>query len=171
VIPAVAGERLLVVGFGNPLMADDGFGSAVVDSLRRKALPRSVSVAAVPDILHLPAVWQGQPEVWMIDAVERGAPPGTLHLLDHDEVMRLRAHGWSTHHLDFGSGLRWLLHANQNLRAVRFMLWGAEPARVSTGQGLSRQVVAAVNSAANEIRFLADRCAANGAGEMSSMAP
>ncbi len=150
--PAEVGT-LLVVGLGNPLMADDGFGSAVIDILRDADPSPTVSVAAVPDILRLQSVWQGQPAVWMIDAVERGARPGTIHRLEHDEVLRVPSQSsGSAHHLQFGECLRWLLHADPGLRSVRFRLWGAEPARVSAREGLSPQVAAVVGLVAQEIQ-------------------
>lgn len=158
-------STVLVVGLGNPLMADDGFGSAVIDTLREAVLPPTVSVKAVPDILHLWSVWQGQGTVWMIDAVERGAPAGTIHRFEHDEVLRAPPHSGSAHHLEFGECLRWLLHANPDLRAVRFRLWGAEPSKVSAGRGLSRRVDEAVRLVAQEVRNSAAGHCADGAQE------
>ncbi|MCJ7753793.1 MAG: hydrogenase maturation protease [Thermoanaerobaculales bacterium] len=142
---------ILAVGLGNPLMADDGFGSAVIGALQEIALPPAVSLSAAPDILSLNSFWRGQATVWLFDAVERGAPPGTLHFVDHDEVMQLRTNTASTHHLDFGGGLRWLLHATPELRGVRFLLWGAEPERVVPLHGLCPRVEAAVGRVVGDV--------------------
>lgn len=142
---------ILAVGLGNPLMADDGFGSRVIGALQEIALPPAVSLAVAPDILYLKSLWRGQATVWFFDAVERGASPGTLHFFDHDEVTRLRTNSASTHHLDFGGGLRWLLHATPELRGVRFQLWGAEPERVMPLHGLSPRVEAAVGKVVGDV--------------------
>ena len=152
---------VLVVGLGNPLMEDDGFGCEVIDDLRRAGLPSGLSVEVAPDVLHLWGLWRGQPEVWIVDAVQTGAPAGTVHRFDHDAVLELPAVSGSAHHLPFGACLRWLLHANPDLRTVRFRLWGAEPAKVSPRRGLSRRVEEAVGLVAQEIRISASGRAVN----------
>jgi hydrogenase maturation protease len=152
---AAGASAVLVVGLGNPLMADDGFGSAVVDALREFGPLPDTSAAKLPDVLHLLSVWRGQTAIWIVDAVAPGNAPGTVHRFDHDAVLELPAHAGSAHHLPFGASLRWLLHANPELRAVGFRLWGAEAARVSAGQGLSSLVAAAVGLVAQEIRSMA----------------
>lgn len=162
---------LLVVGFGNPLMADDGFGSAVIDILRDADPPPTVTATVVPDILHLRSAWQGQPAVWMIDAVERGTCPGTIHRLEHHELLEVSPQSGSAHHLQFGECLRWLLHANPDLRAVRFRLWGAEPATVSAHRGLSPRVAAVVKSVAQEIQNSAAGRTVNEAEEAHAGVP
>jgi Ni,Fe-hydrogenase maturation factor len=78
--------------------------------------------------------------------------PGTIHRFDHETLLELPEQAGSAHHLPFGVGLRWLLHANPDLRDVRFRLWGAEPASVSPRRGLSRRAQAAVHGVAEEIR-------------------
>jgi hydrogenase maturation protease len=143
---------VLVVGLGNPLMEDDGFGCEVIDELRRTGLPPGMSAEVAPDVLHLWSLWRGQREVWIVDAVQKGAPAGTVHRFDHDAVLELPEHAGSAHHLPFGASLRWLLHANRDLRTVRFRLWGAEPAKVSARRGLSLRVGEAVRLVAQEIR-------------------
>ncbi len=156
-IPAAAGGSILVVGLGNPLMEDDGFGCEVISGLRRLGLPPGMSAEVAPDVFHLRALWRGQPAVWIVDAVQAGAPPGTVHHFDHDAVLDLPAHAGSIHHLPFGTGLRWLLHADPDLRAVGFQLWGAEPAGLSARPGLSPALAAAVEPVVREILGAAAR--------------
>ncbi len=148
-------SAVLVVGLGNPLMADDGFGSAVIDALRPLGRHRGLTVAVVPDVLHLWSVWRGQWAVWMVDAVASGDVPGTIHRLEHDALLGLPVRSGSAHHLDFGVCLRWLLHANPDLSCVRFRMWGVEPAGVSIRPALSPSVTAAVAPVVREIQILA----------------
>jgi len=146
------GSAVLVVGLGNPLMEDDGFGSAVIQALRNQGLPLEMSAEEAPDILHVRSLWRGQPAVWIVDAVAVREAPGTIHRFDHETLLELPEQAGSAHHLAFGVSLRWLLHANPDLRDVRFRLWGAEPASVSPRRGLSRRAQAAVREVAEEIR-------------------
>jgi len=171
VIRAVAGETILVVGLGNPLMEDDGFGCTVIDHLRRFELPPGMSAEAAPDVLHLRSLWRGQPAVWMVDAVQVGAPAGTVHRFDHDAVLELPAHAGSAHHLPFAESLRWLLHANPDLRSVRFRLWGVEPSGLSARPGLNPALAAAVDPVVREILRTASRRTTAMAGSTSGAVP
>ena len=164
-ISTVVEDTVLVIGLGNPLMEDDGFGCAVINELRREGLPPGMSAEAAPDVLSLWSFWRGQPAVWIADAVQVGAPAGTVHRFDHDAVLGLPTHAGSAHHLQFGECLQWLLHANLDLRTVRFRLWGAEPARVSVREGLSPRVAAVVGLVAQEIQNAAPGRPVNDAEE------
>jgi len=149
------GSAVLVVGLGNPLMEDDGFGSAVIHALKNQGLPSWMSAEVVPDILHVRSVWMGQPAVWIVDAVALQKEPGTVHRFDHETMLEMPEHSGSAHHLDFGVCLRWLLHAYPELGRARFRLWGAEPAGVSIEPALSPSVTAAVAPVVREIQILA----------------
>ena len=151
------GISVLVLGLGNPLMADDGFGPAVVGALREAGLPRGATVAEAPDVLQLSRLWQGEAEVWLVDAIAAGDPPGTIHRIAHDELLELPPRAGSAHHLDLVDALRWLLHGSPVLGEIRFRLWGAEPERVAPWFGLSPQVAAAVPVVAQEMLRTAER--------------
>ena len=152
------GVSVLVLGLGNPLMADDGFGSAVAEALRRAGLPRGAAVVETTDVLQLGRLWRGEAEVWLVDAVATGDhPPGTIHRIAHDELLELAPSTGSAHHIDLVDALRWLLHGSPVLGGVRFRLWGAEPERVGGWFGLSPRVAAAVPVVAQEILRTAER--------------
>ena len=144
-------RNLLIVGFGNPLMGDDGIGPAVVRHLSRLELAAPVACHELSDILHLPAVWSEQQEVWMIDAVIGGEPPGTIHRIAHDDVLSLTHRADTVHHLGLTEGLRWILHAHPEMARVRFYLWGVEPETVSPIEALSEIVDKAVRCLVNEL--------------------
>lgn len=154
------GISVLVLGLGNPLMADDGFGHAVAAELREAGPVPGMAVVAAPDVLQLGRLWQREPEVWLIDAVATGDPPGTVHRIGHDELLELAPRRGSAHHLDIVEALHWLLHGSPVLGRVRFRLWGAEPERVGPGPGLSPRVAAAASVVAREIRCRAESPAA-----------
>ena len=154
-IPGEIRSAVLVVGLGNPLMEDDGFGSAVIQALNDEELPPRMSAEAVPDILHLNSVWRGQPAVWLVDAVALRGAPGTVYRFDHETTLELPGESGSAHQLGFGVCLRWLLHACPELANVRFRLWGAEPAGLSPRPALSPSVTRAVARVVREIRLLA----------------
>lgn len=79
--------RVLIAGMGNVLRRDDGFGVEVANRLRRdNSLPADVRVVEVGiGGVHLvQELMNGYDALVVIDALERGTPPGTLHLLRVD---------------------------------------------------------------------------------------
>jgi len=75
-------KRVLVAGVGNVLRGDDGFGPAVTDLLGH--LPEEVDVieTGIGGIALLQELMAGCDGLVLIDAVERGAPPGTVFLIE-----------------------------------------------------------------------------------------
>jgi len=143
---------VLVLGFGNPLVGDDGAGPAVVRELADHCPPAGIRIEdGGTDVLTLPSWWQGETELWIIDAVRAGAQPGTIHRLDHDTILSLPQTTASLHHLSIPECLRWIVHAFPEMRAVRFRLWGIEPAVISASSGLSEPVAEAVGQVASEL--------------------
>lgn len=137
--------RLLILGLGNPMMADDGIGHAVLQSLEHCELPSGIRVRAIDgDVLELTQIWKGEPEVWLVDAVSGGSPAGTLRIFEHQELLDLPADGLSTHHLSLSESLRWLLHGRPDMAAIRFRLYGIEVGVVRPERGLSRAAEDAV---------------------------
>lgn len=146
------GAGVLIAGFGNRLMGDDGVGPEVADRLGAADLPPGVEVVeAESDSLILPQLWHGQGAVWMIDAVIRGAASGTIHRLDHDEILAIPQRHATVHHLSLPESLRWIAHAYPEMAGVRFRLWGIEPEHVELGAGLGRAAQRAARTVVDEI--------------------
>lgn len=78
---------ILVLGLGNPLYGDDGFGPAVVEALSRLELPAGVEVldGGTAGLGLLPAI-AGRERLLVVDTAEMGRPPGTLVHLRWPEV-------------------------------------------------------------------------------------
>jgi hydrogenase maturation protease len=139
-----------VVGFGNDLVGDDGCGLAVVRRLRGPGVPRVEEGHS--DSLRLPSLWAGEDEIWLVDALVRGAAPGTVHRLSHDELMRVPQRHGTAHQLSLPESLRWIAHSFPEMARVRYRMWGIEPASLALGEGLSPAVEAAVEDVCGEIQ-------------------
>jgi hydrogenase maturation protease len=147
-----APAHLLIVGLGNPMMADDGIGHEVVSHLVRHGLPEGIRAVAIDgDVFSLINEWRGEPAVWFVDAVNAGAVPGTRHVLEHPGFFAPANGGLSVHHQDLGESLQWMRHARPEMAAIEFRLYGIEAGVVRPGQRLSRVVEAAVNRLVDEI--------------------
>jgi len=163
---AVETARVLVVGFGNDLVGDDGAGLAVVRRLGGAPRPSGPSSAGPSpsfplalraveghsDSLRLPALWNGEPDVWLVDALLRGAAPGTVHRLSHEEILAVPQRHGTAHQLSLPESLRWIAHAHPEMAPVRYRLWGIEPGRLTLGEGLTPEVEAVVETVCEEIR-------------------
>jgi hydrogenase maturation protease len=146
-------SRILIIGFGNELMGDDGAGPTAARELSGQALAAGARVEdGGTDALTLPDWWRGEPDVWIIDAVRSGRPSGTIHRLDHDTILSLAPASSSCHHLSLPECLRWIAHAYPQMRAVRYRMWGIEAASVTPGAGLSAPVARAVVQVTVEVR-------------------
>ena len=146
-----------MVGIGNAWRSDDAVGLAVA-RLLTGTLPDGVDVLEREgEPVALIDSWEGAEEVWLVDAVSSGAPPGTLHRLDASEqelpAALFRA---STHH--FG-----LAEAIELARAVgrlprKTIVYGIEGASFDTGETLSPEVEEAATQAAEAVREEVNEC-------------
>jgi hydrogenase maturation protease len=85
---AAADRRVLVLGIGNILWADEGFGVRVVEEFhRRYVLPDNVTLLdGGTQGLYLVNFVQETDDLIVFDAVDYGVAPGTLKLVRDDEV-------------------------------------------------------------------------------------
>jgi hydrogenase maturation protease len=147
VTPA-AGSGVLVVCVGNDLAADDGAGCAVYQNLAAAPPVPGVRLHALATGgLSLVDELRGGERLIVVDAVQFGAPPGTVHVREWD---RLPAGGGavSLH----GIGVREAVDVTVSLypeRAPRQVFFvGIEGACFDRlGQPLSRDVAAGVEDA------------------------
>jgi len=81
----VTAKRIIVAGVGNVLRGDDGFGPAVTELLGH--LPDEVAVVetGIGGVALLQELMAGCSGLVLVDAVERGAAPGTVFLI-HPEI-------------------------------------------------------------------------------------
>lgn len=74
-------RRVLVAGVGNVLRGDDGFGPAVAALLGHLPDRATVIETGIGGVALLQELMDGYDGLVVIDAVERGAPPGTVFLI------------------------------------------------------------------------------------------
>jgi hydrogenase maturation protease len=78
----VRSKRILVAGVGNVLRGDDGFGPAVTELLGHLPAGAEVVETGTGGVALLQELMVGCDGLVLIDAVDRGAPPGTLFVLE-----------------------------------------------------------------------------------------
>ncbi len=75
-------QRILVAGVGNVLRGDDGFGPAVAEALGELPEGADLIETGIGGIALLQEIMAGCTGLILIDAVDRGAPPGTLFYIE-----------------------------------------------------------------------------------------
>lgn len=127
----------LVIGLGNPLMGDDGFGLAVLAELRKRwRMPGDVELVdgGTWGIRLLPLL-DGAERVLFLDAVDRGAEPGTPFVLQGDELPRALCLKLSPHQIDLREVLA--LASFRGSMPQYVVAVGAQPADVQLRDALS----------------------------------
>jgi hydrogenase maturation protease len=142
-------SRVLVAGVGNVLRGDDGFGPAVVGRLGELPAGAEAVETGIGGVALLQELLAGCDGLVLVDAVDRGAAPGTLFELQPDV-------GDAVHVADVH-----LANPDRVLSMAKTM--GALPARVrivgcqpgtvdELGERLSSPVAAAVVPAVATVR-------------------
>jgi hydrogenase maturation protease len=143
--PARGRSRLtLVLGIGNAWQGDDAAGLIAADRLRELA-PAGIEVRELEgEPVSLVEAWDGAADVYLIDAVRSGSPPGTVHRLDAtDEALPATLSAASTHTLGIGEAIE-LARALGRLPR-RVVLYGIEAESIHAGASLTPAVAAAVD--------------------------
>lgn len=140
---------ILVAGLGNVFCSDDAFGVSVVEELARRSLPAGVEVRdfGIRGIHLAYQLLEPYDLVVLIDAVERGGPPGTLYLIEAEPgaepgpEVSMDAH-------DLGPDAVLSLVPRLGGTVGPVVVVGCEPAGIDAGIGLSPSVQDAVGTAA-----------------------
>ena len=144
---------LAVIGLGNVLLGDDGFGPFVVELLRtRYVFPSEVELLdlGTPG-LGLISYLHGHDAVVIVDAVAGAGTPGDVRVYEEVELERMpTAARVSPHDPAVAEALSITRLSGDGPHDV--CLIGAVPGSLELGEGLSPQVRAAADAAAEIVR-------------------
>lgn len=156
-LPEYCRASTLILGCGNHLFGDDGFGPAVVAALEHDAsgLPSSVCAldvgTGVRTILFTLVLSESRPATLIIvDATDAGRTPGELFDLSIDQIPINKISDFSMHQLPT-SNLLSELHSLCNVK-VRILSCQVEKIPDAVSPGLSPAVAAAVPRACAMLR-------------------
>jgi hydrogenase maturation protease len=139
---AVGRAPILVLGLGNLLLGDDGLGLELLAEMSKNAVLWGNQVAFVDGgtqgMMLLEEV-SGRPAVLILDAVDRGAAPGTVHALRNSGVTECRVSRSTTAH-EGNAGELLAAAALLGASPLEVAVVGVQPARIATGIGLSETV-------------------------------
>ncbi len=154
--------RVLVVGVGNILHGDDGFGVEVIKRLAERPIPAGVTLAetGIGGIHLVHELMAGYDALVVVDAVDRGRAPGTVMVINA-EVTDVADLSVEERHdlladMHLATPERAMMVAKAaGLLPERTVIVGCQPAEVDVLEiGLSDAVQSAINNAVKEI----ERC-------------
>ncbi|MEE8120534.1 MAG: hydrogenase maturation protease [Anaerolineales bacterium] len=145
--------KTLVLGLGNPILRDDSVGLRVAQEVER-LIPSSPDIEVGLDYwggLRLMERMIGFDRAIIIDAICTGASPGTIHLLNPDDIPTQRSS--SAHDVNLTTALELGYQAGAHLPAVKdILLIGVEAADVQTfDESLTAEVENALPAAVEAV--------------------
>jgi len=135
-------DLIVVLGIGNVLWADEGFGVRCIEALQRHWSfgPHVRLVDGGTQGLYLIQHVQAAKKLLIFDAIDYGLAPGTLKLVENDEVPRfMGAKKMSLHQTGFQEVLMLALLTEQFPEQV--LLIGCQPEELEDYGGSLRPVV------------------------------
>lgn len=155
-----APPRILIAGIGNIFLGDDAFGSEVARRLMAMPIPDGVRVVdfGIRGLDLAYALLDDREATILVDAVPRGGPPGTVYVIEPDQVEA--GHPViEGHAMDPVRVLQ--MAAAMGARPQQVLVVGCEPATLGSdddpAMGLSPPVEAAVDEAIRLIHSLVER--------------
>ncbi|MFI5735495.1 hydrogenase maturation protease [Kribbella sp. NPDC051587] len=146
---------ILVAGLGNMFSSDDAFGVSVIAELAKRSWPDHVRVQdfGIRGIHLAYQLLEPYDLVVLVDAVQRGGPPGSLYVLEAEPDAEPGPDvSMDAHDLGPDAVLALVPRLGGTLGTV--MVVGCEPADLGTGIGLSPVVQDAVETAAQLVTDL-----------------
>ncbi len=146
--------KILIAGIGNIFFGDDGFGTEVV----RMLCADPIADVKIEDFgirgVHLAyELVSGYDRVFLIDAVPRGGPPGTIYVIEPETALAPASP--DAHRMDVSSVLAFVGTIGGELPPITLI--GCEPYAMDPEIGLSGVVRQAVQPAAALVRHLVTR--------------
>jgi hydrogenase maturation protease len=143
-------KDILVLGIGNPLCGDDGFGVEVVRRLREQERPPCVEFLDGGTLgLYLLPNLEGRSHVLVVDAIDCGGPPGHVVRLRSADIPADRGLKLSEHQVTFHEVLA--LMDLMEIKPRELLFVGVQPRSTHWGDPLSREAEAAIPRVIEEI--------------------
>ncbi len=137
--------QVVVMGIGNPCRGDDAAGSMVAQLISDAPGVRVIDAQDVPENYLRQVVGENPDTVVLIDSVDLHSAPGSLALLDKEEV----AGYWpSTHRMPLSLPMDYLERETQ----ARIFLIAIQPRHTTFMQPMSGEVHASVTSIAEVLK-------------------
>lgn len=138
-------SQVILVGIGNELNGDDGFGVRAAEDIGTYGMVKSIMAHTVPENFINRIAAEKPTHVIFADAAILDAPPGTLQLIDFSDMACMRT---MTHRIPLAKIIERLL----SLHECKVLIVGVQPKSMEVGAPLSEEVSKAVKDLADILR-------------------
>ncbi|MCM8777397.1 MAG: hydrogenase nickel incorporation protein HypB [Candidatus Omnitrophica bacterium] len=141
--------RVVIVGMGDRMKADDGAGSIIAEKLTKVVKRKDVKVIDAGNSIenYFGVIERFKPDtIVVIDAVDFGGEPGEIRTLEYEELQELTT---STHSFS----LHLLLHHIHNQTGANCIVIGVQPKDLILSDKVSQQVKEAIQKLTEIITY------------------
>ncbi len=150
--------KVVVVGVGNELMGDEGFGVRVVEELRKIQLPKCVEVYNCGTLgLQILNYLENSDFAIIVDVVKSNGKPGDIYVFDFEECKDYKV-AVSLHDIDLVKAVK-IGRLVYNL-PKKIVVVGVEPERIELSMELSEAVKYAIPRVIDIVIDLIDKAIA-----------
>ena len=129
-LPILQGKSV-IVGIGNSLRGDDGFGPALIEKIQRKVGFICIDAGSAPE-KFLGVIVKEEPDtILFVDAADLDLEPGQYRILEPADILKC---GLTTH--DMSS--RMLIEFLETQTKANILMLGVQPQHVSLGEAMSQ---------------------------------
>lgn len=129
----------LILGIGNILLGDEGFGVRVIEHLGQYSLPAGIELAdGGTGGIGLVELIAEREMVIVVDAIDAGKPAATILRLEPKDILNPQSAALSVHHLNLPA----ILHTAKilNRQPKQVVIFGVQPHTIAAGMELSPAV-------------------------------
>jgi hydrogenase maturation protease len=145
--------KILIAGIGNIFFGDDGFGPEVARALAADPIPGATIQDYGIRSLHLAyELVSGYDRAFLIDAVSRDGPPGTLYVIEPEATAANTTP--DAHRMDLENVLAFVRTIGGEPAPITLV--GCQPFSMDPQIGLTPPVREAVHAATNLVRRLVE---------------
>lgn len=125
--------KVVIVGIGNTLKGDDGFGPALIEKLNGKVKASLIDAGPAPENYTGKIIKEKPDTILLVDACHLELQPGKYQILKPNEILKS---GFTTHDM---SPTLFMDYVGSQTKANIYML-GVEPENISLGSEMSDKI-------------------------------
>jgi len=141
--------KVVIVGIGNELRADDGFGPALIQKLTGQVNAVCINAGSAPENFTRLIVSEAPDTILLVDALHLGLVPGQYEILTKQQIAEF---GLSTHDMSPNMLIDYL----QSQTDADIYVLGVQPQNLQLGQDISGSFKQALEELAEAIKAALD---------------
>lgn len=135
--------KIVIVGVGNTLRGDDGFGSILIEKLKKnfeeigdrqyKSIPILIDAGNAPENYAGKIAKEKPDTILIVDAIDLGLKPGEYEIIKRTDMVET---GFTTHNMSLSMFIEFL----EKETGAEIYILGVQPEKVSFGEEMSGAV-------------------------------